>query len=498
MSTYSYNLPVIKKFLDQCKTEFVDIVCVSDSNGLFGGTGWDTGLVRMLQRMYPDKCYSSGLFGFGEGNSVGVGHGVGTGALGSDSDLTSFRAGASGGGQDDRAGSAPAFCKDFWSTDFDTGNGSGVRNTVLQETYWASTTSPRTHPALYNGLRLCDKAPVGTSLDAAHQIQYQVWLAKFTAASAPNLTSQPFFFLKNGSLVSGGIQNFATGSAASDLMSADSPFTFTYPVNSTPVNSSGIEARWNGTASQQHHYPFYAAFQRFVRSNALSGWGSQHLYACGGSHSGNAYDWINTLDSTKLSNYFSCVTYQARAVESPFQTLVWIVLGANDVTASRTKAQFKTSIENLIIKIRTAWVDFCGFDQDRIAFAIMVDHQRTIGKDDQEDYRKAAMEIAVEDQYKLVASVDLNECISYDALDKNFASSAIPTYDLNNSDSGRSHLKVTSSALDSYTNVSYLLANLLDGSTSLLSENISTPIIQAGAFRMRTGLTSNLSYKLGV
>lgn len=498
MPNYSYNLSMVKRFLDNCKTQFVDVVGVTDSNGLYGGTGWDTGLGRMLNRMYPDRCYSSGLFGFGEGNSLGVGHGVGAGGTATNSDLTRFRAGGSGGGQDDRGGSAPAAFSDFWSTSFDTGNSVGTRNTVLQEAYWASTTSPRTHPALYNGLGLCDNAPVGTSLDFAHQLQYQVWLGKWTTASAPNLTDQPFFMLKNGAVVSGGVKYFNTDGAAANGVDFDYPFTFDFPIDSTALTASGIEARWNGTASQIHHYPFYGVFQRFIRTNAGSGWGSQQLYACGGSTSADASTWITNLGDTKLSNYLYCLTQNSRAKEFPFSVLVWIVLGANDAGQSRTKAQFKSSITSIINSFKNCWDFTCGFDTDKIGFIIMVDHQRSLTNDDQEGYRSAAMEIAVEDNSGRTASLDLNECISYDLLNRNYTSLSVPTYAANSSDTDRAHLLVKSTSEDSYTSVAYLVGNLLDGSTATMSEDISSPIFNAGVFRMRTGLTQNLSYKLGV
>jgi hypothetical protein len=304
--------------------------------------------------------------------------------------------------------------------------------------------------------------------------------------------------LKNGAVVSGGVQSFVTHGSASNNVNPDLPFTFTFPINTTPVNSSGIEARWNGTASAAGSYPFYGVFQRFVRSNSNSGWGVQQFYACGGSHTGDADTWITNLGYTKNGNYFKCLSQYARAGDYSHNVLVWIVLGANDAGASRTKAQFKASVQNIIARTKYAWSTTCGYSASKLAFVIQVDHQRTLTLDDQEQYRIAAMEIAAEDTSGLVASIDLNQCVSYSTLSKNFASSAIPTYAGNTSDSDRAHLLVTSSTVDSYTSVAYMVGNLLDGSSSILSDHISTPVFNSGQLRMRTGLVQNLSYKLGV
>jgi hypothetical protein len=503
---HSSKLDELKLFLDTCKTSMLDIVGVCDSNGIYGGasgnsTGWNTAISRMMTRMYCDTCYSSGLFAFGEADSQGQGHGVGSGGAGTSRDTINFRAGA-GSAYDDRSG-IHASLSPQWDLTFDVGNDSGNRNKVIQPCYWASTASPRASPMLQNGITMYDNNPVGDSRTTAKQLQYQAWLAKFTTADAPSLTGVRFVPLKNGSALANGVGTppvsvggvtFATHAAASTHIPTD-PFTFTYPVESSDVTGNGIEMRMVPlSAGLAQYYPTYAVFQRFVRTNATTGWASQMLYSVGGSRSDEAFAWLDALGQDALGFYLGCLLQQQFAKVGYGRILVWIGLGANDVTPT-SAGDYKTYIDSIMNTFRGALAT-AGLDTEAdLRFVICTDHPRS-SPDDMADFRAVSRELAEEndDAY----AIDLTEVTSYGELYSNYATVTAPCYDANSNVTDRSHLRTSfTPASDSYTVLGWRMAALIDGASPVVSVSGGLPLFQRGAHRKRPTASFGVSYKLG-
>jgi hypothetical protein len=490
MPTYTRNLGIVRDFLNRSRTRLVDVVLMSDSNGLYQAAGWDTGLRRLLARMYPDACYSTGLFGCGESQGQGLGHGPGGTSDGTNSDTIRYNA-YRGSALDARAGAAPAGISGVWSTSFDTGNSSGNRNQVIEEVYWVSTASPTANPAGTFGMRLYDTNAVGYSQDATHQLQYQVWAAKWTTADAPVLIDQNVQLLN----ATGGHQSFValtTHGQPSTVLTAV-PFTADWPTGYSAPNAQGLIARWFGTNTLATTYPFMASFQRVVRKNATAGWGFQTFYGVGGSKAAELDSYLSAMGTTKLQHYRDCMCSQQGIGSN--HVLCWIIIGANDyLTVSA--ATFKSNLASIISRVRTAWGDTELYPGNVLRFVLQVDHPLGYGTNDtQAAYRQVAAELAAENPTD-VASLDIHDVVTIKELTDKFGSGLVPRYDANNV-SGSAHLAVGAIAQtdESYTAVALRLADLIADSGNASSTSSALVPLRRRPGQRFPGLERSLSWE---
>ena len=490
MPTYTRNLGIVHDFLDRSKTRLVDVVLLSDSNGLYGASGWDTGLRRLLEYMYPDTCYSTGLFGCGEAFGQGQGHGPGGTGDGTGVDTIRYNA-YRGTALDARAGSAPSGISNVWSTSFDAGNSFGTRNQVIEEVYWASTAAPTANPGGAFGMRLYDQNSVGYSQDTVHQLQYQLWAARWTTADAPVLVDQYMHLLTP----TGGTQAFVAytthGQPATELTAV--PFTADWPTGYSAPNAQGLIARWFGTNTLPATYPFMASFQRVIRKNATAGWGFQTFYAVGGSKAAEVDTYLASMGNTKLRHYRDCLCSNQGIASN--HVLCWIILGANDyLTVSSTT--FKSNIASIISKLRLAWGDTELYPNNVLRFVLQVDHPMGYDtKDNQADYRKVVAELAAENPTD-VAALDVSDVVTIKELTEKYGSGLVPRYDLN-SQSGSAHLASASLTRtdESYTAVARRLADLIADSGNASSTSSALVPLRRRPGQRFPGLERSLSWE---
>ena len=463
----------LKDFVTRANTRLVDFVHLSDSNGLYNGAGWDTGLVDMLLTALdstawtasaPSKMYASGLHGYGEGNGTnGGGNGVGYGVGSDGSTAKTIR--YFGDGSKQVGGfvgdEAPFNISAVWHSASDPGTSSGAKN-HLREVWWQSTTVPGTQPAAFVSLGVQPANPLGLGKDTTNQLQYQLWHAEWTTADAPSLGNLSFQTLRHplgsgGGVGIGGFYTLVTHGKAVSTVNVNTPFTIDFPTDAGRLDTDGLSVRLFASASSAAQYPVAAFFHRFVRKNATSGFAVSSLYSAGGAKASDCLNYLqNVQGATCIQNYLKCLTHQQRAKSQEPCVVIPILFGTNDANGGRTKAQYKQDVSDIMAFIRTQWTTL-GYSPTNLLFMVMpaLPYSAT---DTLADYRVAARELAA--SYTDVCSFDVTDVISYDTLNTNYNTSTIPCFSFTSGPvKDVYHLRVDTTDSNTYRTIGQYIAS---------------------------------------
>lgn len=282
------NAKALRAIYSDIPTRLVDTIINADSNGLFGGYGWDHGFQHALLLLFGGgSMYASGVHAFGEndgfGNGVGYGH-----SLVDPQNYIRYRSDGSAAS----ATGIPNELTNYWNSQLDPTPAPLFRNHLV-ERVWLSTTDPGINSARRNGLALGVNNPIGLG-GPDTPLQYQAWLAKFSRDDGFGSIGQARLLQVFGG-PSVYLPDFHTTDNGPTRVPVI-PFTF-----DLAERSDRFEViRQDPDPTTPASYPFAGYFQRIVRRDQAWGHSTSMGYTVGSSTTTHCRNYLERDGPRKI------------------------------------------------------------------------------------------------------------------------------------------------------------------------------------------------------
>ena len=427
------NAGAINEILSKASTRLIDIYGNYDSNGVFGGYGWDHGWQdAMLNRFGASSMYATGVHAFNEGG--GGGYGVGYAATADASNIIRFRP----GGANTKATSIPAAITDFWDETLDPDYATLPNH--IQSAVWLGRANPSADQNKINGISIAVNGPMGLS---GHE--FQLWAAIFNSTSYPSAGTMTW------SQVNGGNNQTFTAQQLTDAGATRVSRTPSY-VQTLATQTTTYEIRKQSPAATlDTAYPVAGFFQRVVKQAATTGFSETVGFSVGSKTSTQCLAYWNAMGQTRLANHIAAVIYQQTVKGQPPYMLVDFCFGINDISAAISAATFKSNMLALIVLFRAAWAELSPAAGHKLRFCLRVTHPTMADDSNLSPYRVVCNELAAANYD--TASVNMNSITSHTELN----TATEPCYI--NAGVDNAHLKTTAYNDDTY---SILMTRVVD------------------------------------
>lgn len=425
------NVTAMRDILRPASTRLIDVIVNTDSNGLFGGWGWDHGWQNAnLNAFGASTMYATGIHAFNEAG--GGGQNVGYGNSSFDTRYNRFRS----GGVVATATTLPAAISTVWDNSRDPGTHS-INH--LQMAWWRSRADPASDQAKQHGLSLGALSPLGLGSQAQ---EYQLFGALFNSTDFPSAATAAF------AQVNGGSNQFFTGFALTDAGLTRVPATPIYKQALVTQTTTYEMRRQSPAETLDTAYPFAGIFQRIVNKDMTTGHAVSMGYSVGSSTSTNCLAYWNSMGATSMAYHIAAVLYQQTQKSLAPYLLVEFAFGVNDGSAGISSATFKSNMLALIALYRTAFAAalvLLGVSAGgaRLRFSLRVSPPSQSGDANLSGYRTVCSEIALTNTD--TSFVDMNSITSFTELN----TTTIPCYA--NAGVDFFHMKTNAYNDDTYT-----------------------------------------------
>ena len=217
------------------------------------------------------------------------------------------------------------------------------------------------------------------------------------------------------------------------------PMQYAWPADYV---GGGADLQFLEVASSPN-YPKALFWHELVRTGATHGWKLSQLYDVSGSDSEDALRYLEDMTDARIGHWLKSVGHRADELSQTPSAVVWLMHGVNGVTHGQSKAAFKSSTQQIILRLRAAWT-LAGYDTADLGFILFpshpVDDPGTGDEATLELYRDACVEIATSDSH--VMAIDLG--VATDSTE--LAASGMPRYDDPGTD--QAHLEENNSDSD--------------------------------------------------
>lgn len=426
---HSNNISLASQLLKLAGTRRIDVVGIWDSNGTFGGYGWDHGIMQaMITRGY--QMYATPLYSLGEGAATdgtnaaqGNGHGI---YGGSDANRISHRSNSSL-----TTAMNTATCLRMQATvphadlikhwDMRSAGNYAPCNYVYAPTGTAWNASQAVGIAIYGG--------ANNPLDATGELRADLWLGEFPSGTTGSVQ---YRWIDNGAGVG------STGSTNSAGAGAGYAMRKVSHTLASGARAGTVEFRCPMGGGGQ----WFGTFCRAVNTGRTKGCSVSGLYSCG---SQSTYDMANALigmPNDSLQHYLDCVTDSQTGTK---KALVWVAIGPNDTSETNKlagapaglgsdAAVVKYNVEQIVSRIVTAW-EGMGRNKTDLVVLLTTHPPQQSGNTSMGPYHEKLVEISDANPTHVVA-FDMSLAVTYAELADN---TAAPTFSSNGTDVN--HLK---------------------------------------------------------
>lgn len=407
----------------------IDIVGIWDSNGTFGGDGWDHGIA---QAMIDNGCrmYATPLYALGEGSATdgstaaqGNGHGYGSG---SDTDRIQHKSNSTLTTAMNTAtclrmqATLPhADLLKYWNMR-NAGNYAPL-DYVYAPTGTAWNASQSVGFMLYGG--------AANPIDTTAELRADVWLGEFP--SGTNGWVQ-YRWIDNGAGVgsTGGTNSAGTG-AGYAMRKVSHTLT-------AGARAGAVEFRIPMASDGQ----WFGTFCRAVNVGRSDGFSISALYSCGSQSTHDMAFAMLGMPDESLAHFFDAVTDSQVGTK---KALVWVAIGPNDTSETNKlvgapaglgsdPAVVKYNVEQIVSRLTSIWTGMGRAARD-LVILLTTHPPRESGNTTMGPYQAKLVEVAQANPVN-VCALDMSSVVTYTELASNVAD---PTFASNGTDVN--HLK---------------------------------------------------------
>ena len=368
-----------RRLLRRGLVQRVDICGINNSEGAFGGHGYDHATQRILQRYAG--FYGTGLFSAmqSDGGSAGSGDGFGLPSA-ADRAQSSVSGGLVTTGRAALASTPAALLANFNQTNTPLTASSAIGYASMEVLHVASGATE----SGFSGISLGGSNPVIPFADA---FTYSVWRGEW-GASGGSGTMQPYVRRDESpftNLGNAAVQPSNSGTLG-NMVRCD--------VN---VAADAGRAGWgaiaayivNGGGSRTITGPAFATFQRITRTNVQHGFARTALYSAGSRTAMSMWQWATLMPSTSWQHAFNAMC-ELQGSLSTQCLLVELEEGTNQTGESRfavgapnqsvadAPENFAFFMRGICAKIRAEWAA-SGRSPNNLAFIVSATHGTTVG-----------------------------------------------------------------------------------------------------------------------